>query len=226
MARRNYLQQNQRAAATQKYGTSAPDQRPFESDADYLKRLGKMADQRMKRLEQLSTQPGYENVLKWAYATAKSDLKSLGSNNWESVARRTKKGEYDKKNMQRRINAVKRFLESPTSMKKTIDKQYGGVASQINEKYGLDLSWSDVGKFFDSEAWKKISEDYGSQTAVKAIGVIRRLDLSSVGDVKEAITNAASSTQYLDDDEVMHAVSKLLRKNGVHKQRINQLKGI
>lgn len=221
---KKYQSGSTREQIVRKYNTGAPDPHPWEEPGDYLKRLGKMADTRMRRLEKLALEPGYENVLKWAYAAAKKDLMRMDANNFESVAKRTKAGDFDKRNLQMRINAVKRFLESPTSMKSTIDKQYAGTANNINNKYGTDFKWQDIGKFFDSEAWKKISDQYGSKTALRAIGTIRRMDLNNIDDVNKAIKEASESTQYLKDDEVNAVIKKLLRKNGVNKRAAMTLK--
>lgn len=216
-----------RAEVKEKYNSYAPEQGPFESDAEYLKRLGKQADQRMRRLEKLALQPGYENVLKWSYAQAKADLKRMGSNRFETVAKRTKEGEYNKRDLQKRINAVKRFLESPTSTKSMIDKQYGGAAAKLNSEYGTDFTWSEVGKFFDSSAWKNLEEKYkSSKTLLRAVGMIRKLELASVDDVNKAIKAEDTRTEYIDDSEVTDVVKKLLRKNGVNRKDIARLKGI
>ena len=50
------------------------DYKPGEDALMYYKRLAKTADQRLVRLEQLSTQKGYENVTAYAYARAQYDI--------------------------------------------------------------------------------------------------------------------------------------------------------
>ena len=61
------------------------DYKPGESDLQYYKRLAKVADQRLVRLEELAGLregkpgvPGYEAVTQYAYAKAMRDLELYG----------------------------------------------------------------------------------------------------------------------------------------------------
>ena len=54
------------------------DYKPGESDLQYYKRLAKVADQRLVRLEQLSKQEGFEKVTRFAYERAMRDLELYG----------------------------------------------------------------------------------------------------------------------------------------------------
>ena len=47
-------------------------------------------------------------------------------------------------------------------------------ANTINDKYGTNFTWQEIGDFFESEFFQKLSDTYGSQTVVEAVGKIQK----------------------------------------------------
>lgn len=159
------------------------------------KKYAKMADQRLVRLEKAAKeQKGFENILSYAYRTAKENI-----NAWDIMGLKSQnKGNkiYDKPRFNRNIplkkdgtvdiNALKskmtdieRFLISVTSTPGGVKEVYQSRADKINKKYRLRgdarLTWEDMQKFWSSEFADKLRElGYGSDTIIRAIASIKR----------------------------------------------------
>ena len=134
--------------------------------------LAKTADQRMVRLEALGKTDGaFASATKWAYARAARDIKRWSGTTekprWNTKTPRTIGG------LESKIEDIKTFLSSLTSTKKGI-QEYMRRTTKINEKYGTDFSWDNVGKFFDSELNEKLEKKYGSKTILRAVAQIKR----------------------------------------------------
>lgn len=165
----------------------APSQKAGESNVDYMRRLSGIANQRMRELETLSKKKGFKNIKKWAYANARDDIKRLWQKTkkpWRfGTAVKKKDGKVDERHLQAEINALKRFLDSPTSTKTGILQVYNKRAETINNKFGTDLSWEDIGKFWGSEAARRLNEKYDSDTIMN---VLSELEDMSPDDIRKA----------------------------------------
>lgn len=156
------------------------------------RKLAKRANQRLKRLEIAAEKPGMENVLKYAYKTAVSDIRTLGKTSGKPRFKENVKltDAYDaegniltgqamyKQNVQRektKIKMMKEFLESASSTigqsrsgNKTIGirKIWNKTTSTINKKYltkyDLRMSDDDMKRFFDSKKQAKLQTEVGS----------------------------------------------------------------
>ena len=188
-----------------------------ESTIDYYTRLAKQADQRLVRLEKLTTESGYENVTKWAYAQAQHDIKALFGDDrtrFNVKPRRLKSGQFSEKQMQAAISSMKQFLLSPTSTKSGINKVYGERAKTINERYGTDFNWKELAQFFENDMDSLLDLQYGSKTKMKAIGSIQRHQWKSVDDITDSVEYAKSHNMKVPDDEVVDMAKKMLEKHG------------
>ena len=203
-----YFSQKQIEAVQRKTG---------ESTIDYYTRLAKQADQRLVRLEKLSTEPGYENVTKWAYAQAQHDIKALFGEDrtrFNVRPRKLKSGQFSEKQMQAAISSMKQFLLSPTSTKSGINKVYGERAKTINERYGTDFDWKELAQFFENTMDTLLDLQYGSKTKMRAIGTIQRHQWKSVDDINDYVEYAKSHNMKVPDDEVVNMAKKMLEKHG------------
>ena len=147
------------------------EQRPGENDLEYYRRLAKMADQRLVRLEKLAQEPGFENVKKYAYAAAMRDIdsyKGAGKGNRFNTAPPKAPTLFREK-----IIDMRRFLSAPTSSKAGIIDVYKKRAETINQKYGTNFTWQDMADFFQSGDADKMFKEYGSKTVMRAIGTIQ-----------------------------------------------------
>lgn len=188
------------------YKTYNTDIKPNESIESYYKRLAKVADQRLVRLEQLSGQENFKGVEKFAYAKAQKALDVWGGSRFNTKMPETPNLRNEK------IADIINFLQSPTSTKAGITDVYKRRASTMKKKYGLDMSWQEMGKVMEA-----FSDDStgGSATKVKAIGVIKQID-------KYGIEAAKKRNPNLDDD-IVKAVAERYLKNDKYSNIIDSL---
>lgn len=176
--------------AANKYNT---ERREGESINSYYKRLAKVADQRLVRLEELSKQKDFKNVKKYAYATAMEDIKAFGGKTrWNT------KAPEDPRRMYEKIKAMKYFIESPTSTKAGIKEVYQKKANTINDNYGTNFTWQDLADYYNKgQADIASKEAGGSGTALLAIGVIQKAQSKLVSDINTNL-NIKVSPRTLD----------------------------
>ena len=158
------------------------DMNPGESVEHYYHRLADAADHRLIRLEAMAYEPDFEGVKKFAYARAMKDLEVWGGNRFntkmpESVNLRNEK-----------IADIIHFLQSPTSTQTGIVNVYNKRADTINQKYGLNLKWQDMGKLMESFA---DDASGGSPTKIKALGVIKQIDKEGIEKTLKKNPNAS-----------------------------------
>lgn len=157
------------------------EQRPDETLEQYYRRLAKTADQRLVRLEKLeaSGQEGFSNVTKWSYSAAMKDIQAFDGENakrFNTAPPLNKKGEVDELKLNKKISAIKNFLESKSSTKSSILSSYNAKAKSFNAKYGTNLTWQEVGKAYESKSVAKLDSSFGSDTIAKAIATIKNRD--------------------------------------------------
>ena len=182
------------------------DIRAGESIEHYYTRLAKVADQRLLRLKELSGTENFKGVEKFAYAKAQKSLEVWGGERFNTKIP-------DSTNLRNeKIADIIHFLESPTSTKSGIVDVYKKRATTMKNKYGLDMSWQELGKVMES-----FSDDStgGSATKVKALGIIKQID-------KEGIEAAKKKNPNLDDD-IVKAVAERYLKNDKYSNVIDNL---
>lgn len=201
-------QRKTRQQISQEYGTQAPEMKPGQSEEAYFRMLAKRADQRLVRLERLAEQQNFEGVLSYAYKSAMKDIRQLTGNReatrFNVALQKTKSGDINKALLHAKINAVKRFLESPTSMKSTILESYKKRADTINRKYGTKLSWQQLGRFWESAGYQKMLKTYGSDVILKAIG--QKQKTAKPDDIKKG----AEQNVRVPEDAVVKEVEKAM----------------
>lgn len=168
--------------------------REGESIEHYYKRLAKVADQRLVRLEQLAEQDDFEGVTGYAYRRAQKALDVWGGNRFNTKMP-------DSPNLRNeKIADMIHFIESKTSTKGGIVSTYKARAKTMKEKYGIDMTWQQMGKVM--EAYSD-TDSPGSPTKVKAMGIINQID-------KEGIEATMKKNQNLSDDMVVEMAKKIL----------------
>lgn len=188
---------------------------------DFYKRIAKAADQRLVQLERLSKKEGFKEVTEWAYANAMRDIRAEFG---EDATRFNRKITSDNLNtIYKDINRVLNFLNAPTSSASGITEIYDKRANTLNDKYGLDVNWSTTGHLFQSILWKKTGRKKGSQTVLKAIGIIQDSKKEIQRKLKEhkpiSITVPADENGNRDAN-VQDVVNNLLR---YYKKDLNTL---
>ena len=185
------------------------------------RKLAKRADQRLVRLEKLSTQKDFKQVKQWAYKNAVTDALEWGAS--PDKPRFNIKPPKSTISLKAKIQDIKNFLEKPTSTKAGIIKVYDKKAKTLNEKYkeyGLDLTWSDVGTFFESALYKKLSKKYASGTVIKAIATMKKNEGQILKDFQQ---QKASHVKTEDNDMIIDDAIK--RMTSYYKNDVKKLLG-
>ena len=204
----------------------------FELPADRLELLkvyrtaAKTADQRLVRLEKLTQEENFKIADKWAYARAIRDIEQYSG---EDATRFNTKPPKTLAGLIAKIEDIKTFLKAPSSTKSGIKKMYVERAKKINEDYGMDFTWGEIGTFFEDERWKylgggkkKDEGKYESGTALKAIGRIRRK--FSKDELKKAIKKGSQIDLKMPDDQVTRTVRDILKDKEQSEMLLELLK--
>lgn len=185
------------------------------------RKLAKRADQRLVRLEKLSTQKDFKQVKQWAYKNAVTDALEWGAN--PEKPRFNIKPPSSTISLKAKIQDIKNFLEKPTSTKAGIISVYDKKARTLNEKYaeyGLNLTWSDVGTFFESALYKKLAKKYSSGTVIKAIATLKQNEAEVLKDFQQ---HKSSHVKTEDNDMIIDDAIK--RMTSYYKSDVRKLLG-
>ncbi|MBO5809668.1 MAG: hypothetical protein J6R32_02450 [Bacteroidales bacterium] len=154
------------------------DYRPGETDLQYYKRLAKVADQRLLRLERLSEVAGYEKVTNYAYDRAMRDLEIYGGGKrFNTKPPVNADGTIDNRLLSEKLADMRTFLSSVTSTKAGIEQVYSKRAQTFNEKFGTDYTWQDLADLYQSGDADRLLKRYKDSDIVqRAIGVIQQAE--------------------------------------------------
>ena len=174
--------------------------------AEY-RRLAKRADQRLVRLEAYSHDEGFKSAKLWAYARAQKDIA-----HWGGGKRFNTKPPKSTAQLKAKISDIKQFLESETSTKKGIIDVYKRRAETINKRYGTKFKWNDLTNYYMSGMAEKMSNSFGSKTALKVIGTIQKKSK----DVIKAIKEHSEKNLQLSDNKIINAkINDFLGEHGL-----------
>lgn len=208
--------------------------KPGETDMQYYKRLAKVADQRLVRLEELAGQregkagtPGYEKVTQYAYARAMRDLENYGGGKRFNTKPPLKEdGTVDNTLLREKLADLRAFLTSVTSTKGGIEQVYKERAKTFNDKFGTNFTWQDLADFYNSGDADKLGPNgdggWGSSTVLKAIGMIQK----SKEKVSKEIEDNKKITQ---DTAVADVALKILKRKdlnlteGMTKEQLDKI---
>lgn len=192
------------------YKPTDVSRREGESDERYYHRLAKVADQRLLRLERYSHDDNFKTATKWAYNKAIKDIESWTG---ENSRRFNTAAPTNKRALQAKTRDIIQFLQSETSTKTGIINVYKKRADTINQKYGTNLTWQELGSYFQSSDAEKNDKMYGSKTALKAYGVIKK----NKKQIQKSLENKKkyNDIQYVDDDIVNDVVNSMIKKKGM-----------
>lgn len=173
------------------------------------RKLAKRADQRLVRLEALSRNKKYENVLKYAYAVAAKNIESYGA--LKNRPRFNTNPPENSNTLQAKINDIKHFLDSVSSTKKGIVSVYEKRADVINKTMGLDgndkFTWQELADFFQSKSYEKLASAFGSKTVFDTIGSIKK----NLTEIAKAIKN--NQKIKVADWKVNNTINKMIAEH-------------
>ena len=192
--------------------------------ADF-RQQSKIADQKMRRLEKLSTEENYKGVLQYAYARAQRDIK-------EQTGKDTKKMRFSAnipttiQGLASYMKDVERFNQAESSTKRGITNIYQRRANTVNQKYGRDsngkkvkgwqdLKWQDLANYYEKEKNTKLDSKMGSSTQMKVLGRYKRLENKDKEQQAKDIQSVINGSLKLSDDEVENTKLQMLAKSGL-----------
>lgn len=206
----------------QGYSTKQVLDPAFQLPSDYselvkvYKTMAKAADQRLVRLESYAHDPNMGDALKWSYARAMKDIEVWSG----SEAKRFNTAPPAKKqSLLAKIADIKHFLDSPTSTKVGIKTIYQDRAKSINDKYGTNFTWQNVGDFYESEFYAQLDSEYASGTAVEAIGQIQKNKskvlkaLDKMEEEKKKKPKDKKIIRVKDDDILTDIIDQIIREH-------------
>lgn len=139
-----------------------------EEQREYT-RMQQQVNKRLQRLEKAAKKAEFSEILNYSYQGFHRELKALGMGKTMS-----KSIPADRREFRKRMAAMQRFTAMPTSTIKGVKEYYGKRAATISGKIGVDVTWQDMAKIFESGLWDKLKNQYGSKTAWKMIGKVLR----------------------------------------------------
>ena len=179
----------------------------YEEVVKVYRTLAKTADQRLVRLEAYEHDPNFANATKWAYARAIRDIQQWSG---EQATRFNTAPPKSMAELQAKIEDIKTFLAAPTSTKKGIKDVLQNRANTLNEKYGTNFKWNNVGTFFESELAQKMDESYSSKTTIKIVASLQKNKKKILKELKKA----EEKDQRVSDEMVEKLVRDVLDKYG------------
>ena len=184
--------------------------KPGEDALQYYKRLAKVADQRLVRLEKLEETPNFESVTAYAYARAQRDISRYteGGHLFNTKLPLNADGTVNTRLLNEKIADIKTFISSVSSTKSGIVSTYEKRAKTLNDKYGTAYTWEDLADYFQSGDFEKHKKDYGSETIFKALGKIKRAENKVLKDI-----DGNNKRQIKDQVALDVAVNMLKNKN-------------
>ena len=201
------------------------EMRPGESLQGYYRRIAKVADQRLVRLEQYAAQ-GHKDVLEWSYKRAQRDIAQWSGDN---AKRFNTKPPANINQLRAKINDIKEFLGADTSTKGKIGQVYSKRVSSLNSNYGTNYQVDDLKKLFSDSLWKKMeAKNYDSDTIMKAIGYIQQKSTSE--DILKGLQKQARQRkeipEFTGDPFIDKAVQDMLRQRTSIDKMYQYFKGI
>ena len=222
--------------------------RPGETPMQHYRRLAKVADQRLVRLEQLASdpnQPGYKNVLKWAYKKAQKDInyysgkdnyiartatdlelgrqKGWSPGRFNTAPPKTSTGKVDMRQLEAKIRDMQEFLEKPTSKKEDISKTYKSRVETLNQKFpGNNFQWEDLADFFESDSYTNLRQLYDSDEILEFRAAVKgnkealsELAGKSEEEIVKALKENSEIHLHTDDEVIQDTIIGLLANNNL-----------
>ena len=192
------------------------EKKPGETNEAYLRRISKIADQRLIRLEQLAGTKGYEKVLNWSYAKARQNTRRWGGQ--EGKPRFNKNQPTDPNEIRSKIKDIEEFLGSASSQKSSITKFYKERANSLNKSQGTNLTWQDLANFFENTKNESNLTKYGSGDVFRAYSATKNKEVTvnvSEKELVKAIKSDRDLTEIIqvEDENVKDTIIEMLKAN-------------
>lgn len=176
--------------------------------ASEYRRLAKAADQRLVRIEGYRHEKGYEAVDKYAYNVAMRNIRQYSG---EGAKRFHTKMPDNPQTLEKKINDMLLFLNSPTSTKQGIKKVYQAKAQTFNDMYDADFSWQELSALYNSKLWAKV-DSMPYRTVLHAIGQLSKQPKKKRNEIiKQLKDEGKNATDVkLSDEDTNKAINDFL----------------
>lgn len=197
-------------------------QKAGESDRAYYRRLAKQANQRMVRLEDAAKAGGtFKNITSYSYAKVQHMAQNLkggimqqrkpGMEHRGFRFSETELSGLSNKQVERRIEILKDFLQSPTSTVQDVKTMYKKTAETFNKRYGTSFTWDTFAKYYESGLADKFknSEAIGSDGGLEVMAVLQKTPKKVIQNLEDV--DAIIRT--VDDEVVQETIKEALKEN-------------
>lgn len=179
----------------------------YRAELKEFRTLAHRADQRLRQLKKDSKRAGFENITNWAYQKAMRDIRYWSGEGAHTFDR-------DAPTSLNQLRAKKRdimeFLQAPTSTITGTKKMFAERAKNLNEKYGTNFDWEDLGNVFEN---KEENEFYqkGGVSYLKAVSYMKENEESLL----ESLEENKRATVRTGNAKVNSMVRDLLKNKGL-----------
>ena len=143
----------------------------FKSELREFRILAKRADERLRQIkDNYSKRKGFENMINWAYKKAMRDIKHWSGDDATTFNQGASKLSLSQ--LRAKKHDVEEFLKSPTSAIKTTIDLYQRRADTINEKYGTNFTWEELGTVFEDKEQNEFYEK-GAISYLQAVSYMK-----------------------------------------------------
>lgn len=198
-------------------------QKAGENDRQYYRRLAKQANQRMVRLEDAAQAGGiFKNVTKYSYEKVQHMAQNLkGGIKSEAVPGLEYRGfrfsettlkDLTDKQVNRRIEILKEFLQAPTSTIADVKTIYKNTAQTFNKNYGTSFTWETFAKYYESGLADKFKnrESIGSDGGLEVIATLQKLPK----DIIKNLQNVDDIIKTVDDEVLQETIKNAVSEYG------------
>ena len=180
---------------------------PAKDLASEYRRLAKAADQRLVRIEGYRHEKGYEAVDKYAYNVAMRNIRQYSG---EGAKRFHTKMPDNPQTLEKKINDMLLFLNSPTSTKQGIKKVYQAKADTFNEMYDADFTWQELSLLYNSKLWAKI-DSMPYRTVLHAMGKLSKESKKQKDEILAELKKEGKNANVkLSDEDTNKAINEYL----------------
>ena len=151
------------------------------------------ANMKLLNLEMLSKKEGFEGVKDYAYYNAMRDIRALRGEEYKrfNMPKNTHQLEKTKRSLEK-------FLGATSSTKAGIVDIYERNAASLNEKFGSNYTWQQMGQFLKSAGFEDIKKEFDSETAI----IMLKEMVNTATLTKEAFLEKLQNHQIKELDEV------------------------
>lgn len=180
--------------------------------AEQVKVMAKFADRRLREIEVAKHDPYFRGIEKFAYRKALYEIQHFKGAKEDAKRFDTKlpsgtKGSYQQ--LVKRANALREFINAPTSTRRGTISVYDKRAQKLNKHYGTDFDWRTLANFFENGG-KNLLETYGSDVVMLTIAQVTNNEDKNIRKIKDY--NERIKTAEMDKE--LKSVAKSMTDNG------------